>query len=91
MHRVGVMDAGRLVLEEDLDAMRAPTGRVLAAHPGPGRGGRALDGAGRRPRRRPLVVRHDDPAGLNAQLVAAGVRVAELCRNGGAWSRWCWS
>ena len=25
-----------------------------------------------------LVVRHDDPAALNAQLVAAGVRVAEL-------------
>ena len=52
-HRVGVMDAGRLVLEEDLTVLRAPTGRVLRAHPGPGRGGRRAGRAGRRPLRRP--------------------------------------
>ena len=54
-HRVGVMDAGRLVLDEDLAALRAPTGRVLLRTPGPGRGGRRARRAGRRPRRRPAA------------------------------------
>jgi ABC-2 type transport system ATP-binding protein len=77
-HRVGVMDAGRLVLEEDLAALRAPTGRVLLRTPDQAAAvaeldGRVADRAGDR-----LVVRHDDPAALNARLVEAGVRVAEL-------------
>ena len=77
-HRVGVMDAGRLVLEEDLAALRAPTGRVLLRTPDPAAAvaeldGRVVDRSGDH-----LVVRHDDPAALNARLVAAGVRVAEL-------------
>ena len=77
-HRVGVMDAGRLVLEEDLAALRAPTGRVLLRTPDPAAvvaelDGRVVDRSGDR-----LVVRHDDPAALNARLVAAGIPVAEL-------------
>ena len=77
-HRVGVMDAGRLVLEEDLTALRAPTGRVLVRTADPAAAvaeldGRVVDRSGDH-----LVVRHDDPAALNARLVAAGIRVAEL-------------
>ena len=51
-HRVGVMDAGRLVLESDLDALRAPTGHVLVRTPDPAAAVTAVDGPGRRPRRR---------------------------------------
>jgi ABC-2 type transport system ATP-binding protein len=77
-HRVGVMDAGRLVLEDDLAALRAPTGHVLLRTVDPAAAvaeldGRVVDRSGDR-----LVVRHDDPAALNARLVAAGVRVVEL-------------
>jgi ABC-2 type transport system ATP-binding protein len=77
-HRVGVMDAGRLVLEDDLAALRAPTGHVLVRTPDPTAVVAELDGrvVGRSGDR--LVVRHDDPAALNARLVAAGVRVVEL-------------
>ena len=69
-HRVGVMDAGRLVLEEDLTVLRAPTGRVLLRTPDPAAAvaeldGRVVDRAGDH-----VVVRHDDPAALNARLVA---------------------
>ena len=77
-HRVGVMDAGRLVLESDLDDLRAPTGRVLVRTPDPAAAVTALDGRVVDRDGATLVVRHDDPAALNAQLVAAGVRVAEL-------------
>jgi ABC-2 type transport system ATP-binding protein len=77
-HRVGVMDAGRLVLDDDLATLRSPTGRVLLRTPDPAAvvaelDGRVVDRSGDR-----LVVRHDDPAALNARLVAAGVRVEEL-------------
>jgi len=77
-HRVGVMDAGRLVLEEDMTMLRAPTGRVLLRTPDPAAvvaelNGRVVERSGDL-----VVVRHDDPAALNARLVAAGVRVAEL-------------
>jgi ABC-type multidrug transport system ATPase subunit len=77
-HRVGVMDAGRLVLDEDLASLRGPTGRVRLRTPDPAAAvaeldGRVVDRSGDL-----LVVRHDDPAALNALLVDAGVRVAEL-------------
>ena len=77
-HRVGVMDAGRLVLDEDLTTLRAPTGHVRLRTPDPGAAvarldGRVVDRSGDL-----LRVRHDDPAALNAALVDAGVRVTEL-------------
>jgi ABC-2 type transport system ATP-binding protein len=76
--RVGVMDRGRLVLTEDLATLRAPTGRVLVRTPDPAAvvgllDGRVVDRTGDE-----LLVRGDDPAALNAQLVAAGIPVAEL-------------
>jgi ABC-2 type transport system ATP-binding protein len=77
-HRVGVMDAGRLVLDQDLATLRAPTGRVLLRTPDPAAAVAVLDGRVVGRTGDTLVVRHEDPAALNARLVGAGVRVAEL-------------
>ncbi len=88
--RVGVMDAGRLVLDADLHELRAPTGRVLLRTPDPTEALAVLDGRVESPppaitavgadgqAEVEMVVRHDDPGTLNAQLVAAGVRVTAL-------------
>jgi ABC-2 type transport system ATP-binding protein len=42
--RVGIVDRGRLVLEQDLDELRAPTGRVLVRTPDADRAAALLDG-----------------------------------------------
>ena len=42
--RIGIVDQGRLVAQDDLAALREPTGRVDHAHPGRGPGGAILDG-----------------------------------------------
>ncbi|MEJ8279338.1 ABC transporter ATP-binding protein [Pseudonocardia spirodelae] len=76
--RVGVMDAGRLVLDQDLDALRAPTGRVLVRTPDPDAAARALGRALESRDGDRLVVRAADPADLNAHLVRAGVAVVSL-------------
>jgi ABC-2 type transport system ATP-binding protein len=76
--RVGVMDAGRLVLTEDLDVLRAPTGHVLVRTPDPAAVVGLLDGQVVGRSGDALVVRGDDAAALNARLVAAGVAVSEL-------------
>ncbi len=76
--RVGVLDRGRLVLQERLDVLLRPTGLVAVRTPDVLRGaellGRAVvERAGDR-----LLVRAPDPAALNAELVGAGVRVVEI-------------
>jgi ABC-2 type transport system ATP-binding protein len=76
--RVGLLDAGRLVLTDDLDALRTPTGRVLVRTPDPAAVVGLLDGRVLHRYDDALVVRDDDPGALNARLVAAGVRVTEL-------------
>jgi ABC-type multidrug transport system ATPase subunit len=76
--RVGVMDRGRLVLTEDLATLRAPTGRVLVRTPDPAAVVGLLDGQVVDRTGDELLVRGDDPAALNAKLVAAGIPVAEL-------------
>jgi ABC-type multidrug transport system ATPase subunit len=76
--RVGVVDRGRLVLEDDLDALRRPTGRVLVRSPDADRAAAVLDGRLARRDRDLLVVASADPAALNAELVAAGLRVSEV-------------
>jgi ABC-type multidrug transport system ATPase subunit len=76
--RVGVLDRGRLVLQEQLAALRTPTGRVVLRTPDADRAIALLDGQlGERDGDR-LTVRAGDPAELNAMLVRAGVRVTEL-------------
>lgn len=76
--RVGVVDRGRLVLEETLAEIRGDTGRILVDTPDAAAAVSLLDGQvvdrdGSR-----LVVRHPDPAALNTQLVEAGLRISAI-------------
>jgi ABC-type multidrug transport system ATPase subunit len=76
--RVGVMDRGRLVVQDDLAALRAPTGRVLVGTNEPDRVIALLDGKVEGGDGHLLTVRHPDAGALNAELVAAGIRVTEI-------------
>jgi ABC-2 type transport system ATP-binding protein len=76
--RVGVMDRGRLVIQDDLDTLRAPTGRVVVSTADPERAHALLDGRVESRDGPRLVVRHDDAAELNARLVAEDIRVSEI-------------
>ncbi len=76
--RIGLLDRGRLVLQESLESLQRPTGRTVVVTPDPDRAldllGRAVDGRdGHR-----LFVRTSDPSRLNERLVTGGVRVLEL-------------
>jgi ABC-2 type transport system ATP-binding protein len=76
--RVGVMDRGRLVVQDELSSLRAPTGHVVLTTPTPERVTALLDGrvpgvSGDR-----VTVRHDDAGALNALLVEAGVTVTGI-------------
>jgi ABC-2 type transport system ATP-binding protein len=76
--RVGVLDGGRLVLQERLDVLRRPTGRLRVRTPDVARARALLDGQVEHMDADGLLVRHADPAALNALLVGAGVRVEML-------------
>jgi ABC-2 type transport system ATP-binding protein len=76
--RVGVMDSGRLVLQDELVALRAPTGRVVLHTPDADRAIALLDGRVERHDGDRLTVRHRAPDDLNAELVTAGIRVVGL-------------
>jgi ABC-type multidrug transport system ATPase subunit len=76
--RVGIVDRGRLVLQQDLDALRAPTGRVVVQTPDADRAAALLDGRVERRDGDRLVVADADPAQVNARLVEAGLRVSEI-------------
>jgi ABC-type multidrug transport system ATPase subunit len=78
--RVGVLDSGRLVLQDDLDTLRAPTGRVLVDTPDADQVAALLDGQVERRDGQQLLVRHADAASLNARLVSAGLRVSAIGR-----------
>ncbi|HET7329105.1 MAG TPA: ATP-binding cassette domain-containing protein [Nocardioidaceae bacterium] len=77
--RVGVLDRGRVVLEDELAALRAPTGRTIVRTPDVDLARALLDGRVEEHDGRQLLVNGaDDAATLNAALVAGGVRVDEL-------------
>jgi len=76
--RVGVMDRGRLVLQDSLATLRAPTGRVVVGTPEPDRVVALLDGRVEKRDGQVLTVRHPNPGDLNAELNAAGIRVTEI-------------
>jgi ABC-type multidrug transport system ATPase subunit len=76
--RIGVLDSGKLVLQEQLASLQEPTGRVLVSTDDPERAVATLDGLVERRDGTDLVVRSPDPAALNARLVAAGVPVRSL-------------
>jgi ABC-type multidrug transport system ATPase subunit len=78
--RIGVIDRGRLVLQDDLTALRGLTGRVVVHSAD---ADRAIAVLGRRVAEREgdrLVVADADAdaAGVNAQLTGAGLRVTEI-------------
>jgi len=55
-----------------------PTGRVVVGTPEPERAVALLDGQVERREGQLLTVRHPDPGDLNAELLAAGIRVTEI-------------
>jgi ABC-type multidrug transport system ATPase subunit len=76
--RVGVLDRGRLVVQDELANLRALTGRTIVRTSDPGAAVAALDGRVERRDGDRLLVRADDPAALNALLVGRAVPVSEL-------------
>ena len=76
--RVGVLDRGRLVIEDDLAALTRPTGRTYLRTQDVDRARALLDGQVEHVGEDHLLVRVDDVAELNAALVRGGVRVTEL-------------
>ena len=76
--RVGVLNEGRLVLQDDLAALRAPTGRIVLDTPDADQAAALLDGQVEERDGQQLLVRHDDAAALNARLVGAGLRVSSI-------------
>jgi ABC-type multidrug transport system ATPase subunit len=76
--RVGVLDRGRLVLQERLDVLQRPTGRTYVRTPDVARARSLLDGQVESYDDSSLLVRVPDVAVLNARLVQAGVRVSVL-------------
>jgi ABC-2 type transport system ATP-binding protein len=76
--RVGVLDRGRLVLQEDMSALRTTTGLIRVKTPDVAAGFAMLNGRVEHRDADLLLVRAEDPAALNETLVAAGVRVMEI-------------
>lgn len=73
--RVGVLDRGRLVLQDQLETLVAPSGRVVVGTRDVARAVALLGDAVESSAGERLVVVSDDPARVNARLVSAGVRV----------------
>jgi ABC-2 type transport system ATP-binding protein len=76
--RVGVLDRGRLVLQDRLATLTAPTGSTVVHTPTPDRVRATLDGRVTAIEGDRVVVRGGDPAEVNALLVRAGVPVTGL-------------
>jgi ABC-2 type transport system ATP-binding protein len=76
--RVGVLDRGRLVLQEEMATLTAPTGATVVETPVPDRVRATLDGRVTSIEGTRVIVRGDDPAEVNALLVGAGVPVTGL-------------
>jgi ABC-type multidrug transport system ATPase subunit len=76
--RVGVLDEGRLVLQDDLAALRAPTGRIVLDTPDADQVAALLDGQVEHRDGQQLLVRYSDAAALNTRLVGAGLRVSSI-------------
>ena len=76
--RVGVLDRGRLVIQDSLEALQAPTGRTEVRTADPAAAVAVLDGRVEVRDGDRLLVRADDPAELNALLVGRGVPVHGL-------------
>jgi ABC-2 type transport system ATP-binding protein len=76
--RVGVLDRGRLVIQEELATLQAPSGRILVRVDRPAVAATLL---GSRVEARVgdvLTVRTDDPGSVNRHLLEGSVEVTEL-------------
>jgi ABC-type multidrug transport system ATPase subunit len=76
--RVGVLDRGRLVLQESLDVLLRPTGLVALRTPDAARCASLLGGMVEHLADDRLLVRAADPAALNTYLVGEGIRLTEV-------------
>jgi ABC-type multidrug transport system ATPase subunit len=76
--RVGVLDRGKLVAQDDLNALRKPTGNIIVRTPYPDRAVGLLDGRVIARDGDRLLIGVSDSAAINAELVAAGIAVAEI-------------
>jgi ABC-2 type transport system ATP-binding protein len=76
--RVGVLDRGRLVLQDELATLTAPTGSTVVHTPLPDRVRATLDGRVTSIDGERVIVRGSDPAEVNALLVRAGIPVTAL-------------
>jgi ABC-type multidrug transport system ATPase subunit len=76
--RIGVIDRGQLVLQDELDALRGSTGRVVVRTPDADRAATLLAGRIAHRHEDRLIVADADPAGVNSELVSAGLRVIEV-------------
>jgi ABC-type multidrug transport system ATPase subunit len=76
--RVGVVDRGRLVLQDELAVLSGPTGRVRVRTPDAGQAATVLDGRVVHRDGDRLVIAEADVALVNEQLVTAGLRVNEI-------------
>ena len=76
--RVGVLNDGRLVLQDDLTVLRAPTGRIVLDTPDADQVAALLDGQVEQRDGQRLLVRYEEVAALNARLVGAGLRVSSI-------------
>src|SRR5215472_766653 len=76
--RIGVVDRGRLVLQDDLTALRGPTGRVVVHSPDAGRAAAVLGSRVATRADDRLIVADAEPAAVNAELTAAGLRVTQI-------------
>ena len=75
---VGVLDRGRLVLQDRLDVVLAPTGLVAVITPDAFRAAALLGDAVESVAGTRLLVHAPEVPGLNARLVEAGVAVEEI-------------
>ena len=76
--RIGVLDRGRLVLQDGLARLTAPTGATVVHTPAPERVRATLDGRVTSVDGDRVIVRGGDPAEVNALLVRAGIPVTGL-------------
>lgn len=76
--RAAVINAGKLVAQDDIDVLRAPTGMVHVRTPDADLASYVVGEALARREGDVLIARSSDAASLNYALVNAGVRVNEL-------------
>ena len=76
--RVGVLDRGRLVIQNQLDALQGPTGRTIVHTPDVSTALDLLTGRVAAVDGDRIVVDAPDSAELNHRLVTAGIRVREI-------------